>query len=317
MAMTKSGTAYDLAAPRELRNRRRGLCCDDPRTASAPRLALRAFPPHGAGAFAPAHSQRERRDGRWRFALTHTARRSLAAHQDRASRTCPTTGKERSAVPIVHPSALAKRQPRAVRSDATCTAGWPDGWPEPSVGTFLYAFAHLGPSSHEWTPRACGAGLSRSIHARPPRWRLGDAPKRMPCAFLCFSPANPQLAFSRLGEPSAMVAARICPDASGMRYRPRHRCRHGSGAREKKALHPPAPYDARPRRNDAAMTASPLKGSRLAHLLSTTYATSNRPPLLSGRGARDPWRWRWRGPDGTNLVNFRPFFAPFAWKSAL
>ena len=53
-------------------------------------------------------------------------------------------------------------------------------------GLFL-PFAPLGPSSHERTPRARGAGLSPMIHARPPRWRLGDAPKRMPCAFLCLS----------------------------------------------------------------------------------------------------------------------------------
>ena len=36
---------------------------------------------------------------------------------------------------------------------------------------------------------------SRKNHARPPRWRLGDAPKRMPCAFLC-SLVNPSPAFS-------------------------------------------------------------------------------------------------------------------------
>lgn len=170
--------------------RLQSACCrlsrEEP-SASAPRRALRAFPPSGAGASAPVRSQRERRDGRWGLALTHTARQVMATAKTGASRTCPTTGKERSAVPIVHPAALAKRQPRAVRSDATCTAGWPDGWPEPSVGTFFYAFAPLGPSSHEWTPRACGAGLSQMIHARPPRWRLGDAHKRMPCAFLCSS----------------------------------------------------------------------------------------------------------------------------------
>ena len=88
------------------------------------------------------------------------------------------------------------------------------------------------------------------------------------------------------------------------------------GRVKKAALHPPAPYDARPRRNGAAMTALPSLGSRLAHLLSTTYATSNRPPLLSGRGARDPWRWRWRGPDRTNFCDLRPIFAPYARKSA-
>lgn len=88
-------------------NRRRGLRCDDPRTASAPRRALRAFPPQGAGASDPTHSQRERRDGRWRFALTHTARRVMATAKAWASRTCLTAGKERSAATIVHPAALA------------------------------------------------------------------------------------------------------------------------------------------------------------------------------------------------------------------
>lgn len=57
-------------------------------SASAPRRALRAFPPSGAGASAPARSQRERRDGRWRLALTHTARQVMATAKTRASRTC-------------------------------------------------------------------------------------------------------------------------------------------------------------------------------------------------------------------------------------
>ena len=97
-------------------------------------------------------------------------------------------------------------------------------------GLFL-RFAPLGPSSHERTPRARGARLSPMIHARPPRWRLGDAPKRMPCAFLC-SPVNPSLAFSMTRpEPLPWWARGTAPVRRGCtQVRPR---RGGIAARAK------------------------------------------------------------------------------------
>ena len=62
-------------------------------------------------------------DGEPCFRFPHPARRVMAAHLARASRTCLVTGKERSAVPIVHPAALARicvRPPRwrLVKMDA-------------------------------------------------------------------------------------------------------------------------------------------------------------------------------------------------------
>ena len=111
-------------------------------SASAPRRALRAFPPSGAGASAPVRSQRERRDGR-------------------ASRRGPPSSRQ----------------------------------------TWWLALGEWGFSSNLSCPASQGpapvhpAALAQN-HARPPRWRLGDAPKRMPCAFLCFSPVNPSLALS-------------------------------------------------------------------------------------------------------------------------
>lgn len=169
-------------------------------------------------------------------------------------------------------------------------------------GECIPDLARTGGAGGVCNPHVVGPhSKNRQYHVRPPRWRLaGDA--RYP------SP--------RLGEPSARWAhgkARMRP---GCDTGPATAAAMAPGSAKKTALHPPAPYDARPRRNDAAMTASPLKGSRLAHLLSTTYATSNRPPLLSGRGARDPWRWRWRGPDRTNFCDLRPIFAPYERKSA-
>lgn len=50
-------------------------------------------------------------------------------------------------------------------------------------------WGHHGPVAHVHP-----AALAQN-YARPPRWRLGDAPKRMPCAFLC-SLVNPSPAFS-------------------------------------------------------------------------------------------------------------------------
>ena len=82
--------------------------------------------------------------------------------------------------------ALAKRQPRAVRSDATCTAGWPDGCPETPRSV----------CPARCTPRACGAGLSQLIQPRAPATVAARGRnKRTPCAFLC-SLVNPSLAFS-------------------------------------------------------------------------------------------------------------------------
>ena len=89
------------------------------------------------------------------------------------------------------------------------------------------------------------------IAARPPRpcrkacdhhrWRLaGGCPHHLP----------------RLGEPSAMVAARNCPDASGMQDQPIHRCRHGSGGAGETHGHGVLadPHTRDRRRNGAAMT---------------------------------------------------------------
>lgn len=72
--------------------------------------------------------------------------------------------------------------------------------PPSSRQTWWLALGEWGFSSNLSCPASQGpapvhpAALAQN-HARPPRWRLGDAPKRMPCAFLC-SLVNPSLAFS-------------------------------------------------------------------------------------------------------------------------
>ena len=109
------------------------------------------------------------------------------------------------------PRRSRKRQPRAVRSDATCTAGWPDGWPEPSSGGSLNVLRRPLPrrSGHEGTPRACGAGLSPLIQTRAPATVAARGRnKRMPCAFLCCSCEPLTCLLQRLG-PSRCRGGRV------------------------------------------------------------------------------------------------------------
>ena len=124
-----------------------------------------------AGSVATTRAQRERRDGRWRFALTHTARRVMATAKAWASRTCLATGKERSAVPIVHPAALAEiyvrppplaacwRVPLPTRHDSASRRRW---WPRgtarmrPGCKTSPSTAAAMAPAGRErHTATAC------------------------------------------------------------------------------------------------------------------------------------------------------------------